>query len=81
MLLLTNQRAAEPGVRQMFGEDEEGHGEAQDECDFKRAAFPLFQGKSETHQIGHHDEHTGQNQCHYCVEWVDRHCDLRDQIF
>ncbi len=48
---LTEEGATVPTVRQVIAEDEEEHGEAQDQSDFKRVAFSSFEWQSKAHQV------------------------------
>lgn len=51
LLLLTDQGAAEAGVGQVISEDEQGHGKAEHQSDFKGAAFSAIQWQGKAPQI------------------------------
>lgn len=76
-MLLTDQGAALASVGQLISEDEQRHGEAEHQSDFKGAAFSSLQWQSTAPQISYHDKPAWENECYNCVERVGGHSDLR----
>lgn len=70
-VLLTEHRAADTRVRQVFAEHQKKHGEAEHQLDLEGIAFSTIQRQSKANQVHYHDEWTGQDQWHKCVEGIE----------